>query len=104
MTAMSYPNTYRRRPRSVETFNHDGLELARRRSHSRGLPVTQIALFVIFALVFKLFLVLHMGQIAYVSKMNALATGNTFERIASELMVLDPVSNWIVAEAQDLMK
>ena len=104
MTAMTYQTASRRPNRSIESFNHDGLELARRRKHDGGLPIKQILLFALFVLAFKIFLALHMGMAAYGSKMNALAEGAGWERLAAKAMVLDPVSELIVTEMQAMLK
>ncbi len=97
---MAYQNSASRSRRSVESFNHDGMEIARRRSHRRGLPVTQILLFLLFLFMFRIFLVMHMGQVAYGAKMATLSEGTAIEQLAAQAMVLDPVSKWVIAEAR----
>ncbi len=100
---MSAYNSTSRLSRSVESFNHDGLELARRRKRRRGFPVGQIVLFAVFVLAFKVFLVVQMGPAAYGAKMNALAEGGTMERLAARAMVLDPVSELVVEELRKIL-
>ena len=82
---------------SLQSFNHDGLELARRkREKRREFPVRQVFLFVLAIVSFKIFLFLDMGGGAYGAKMEDLANGSTMERLASKAMTLDPVSKWLV--------
>ncbi|WP_216665230.1 hypothetical protein [Pseudoruegeria sp. HB172150] len=85
-----------RKAQSVESFRHDGIEIARRRQHRRSLPVRQIALFLLAVFAFKIFLFLQLGPVAYGGKMAELSQGGTFERIAAKVMVLDPVSELLV--------
>ena len=87
-----------RETRSIGSFNHDGLELARRRKHRRGLPLGHIALFALAVVAFKIFLVVQLGSATYGARMTALAEGGMLERVAAKVMILDPVSQWIVDE------
>ncbi len=84
------------RSRSVESFNHDGMELARRRRHRRVLPIRQILQFALAVLAFKIFLFIQIGAVAYNGKMAELSEGNMLERAAAAIMVLDPVSKGVV--------
>lgn len=87
------------RPRAVGplvSFNHDGVEIARRRPRRREWPVRQVVLFLVAVLSFKIFLFFDMGGGAYGAKVEELGRGNGFERIAARAMALDPVSRWLV--------
>ncbi|WP_049642360.1 hypothetical protein [Candidatus Rhodobacter oscarellae] len=90
--------TYAQRPfKSLETFNHDGIELVRVRPQKRReLPIRQFFLFALAVLSFKVFLFLNMGGAAYGAKVEEFAQGNTVERAAAWLMPLDPGSEWVV--------
>lgn len=81
---------------SLESFNHDGVEIARRRTQRRQLPLRQIALFLVAVLSFKIFLFLDMGGSAYGAKIEDLSQGAAWERLAARAMVLDPVSKWLI--------
>ncbi|MDF0599821.1 hypothetical protein P1J78_03655 [Psychromarinibacter sp. C21-152] len=83
------------RSSSVQSFNHDGLELARRKPHRRKLPVAKFVQFALAVFAFRLFLFLQMGALAYTAKMEALADGALLERLAGKAMALDPVTLYI---------
>lgn len=101
VATMGY-KTSARMSRSIESFNHDGMEIARRRTHRRVLPVRPFLLFALAVFAFKIFLVLQMGQASYGAKMAVLAEGTTMEQVAAKVMALDPVSQWIVDEIRVL--
>lgn len=82
--------------RSVESFNHDGVELARLRRHRRQLPWRQIWQFALAVLSFKIFLFFQMGAAAYGAKIAHLSEGGLIERIAAKAMILDPASMWLI--------
>ena len=81
---------------SLESFNHDGIEIVRRRSRRRALPLRQLCYFLLVVLSFKIFLFLNMGAAAYGAKIEEMSQGAGFERLAARAMVLDPVSQWFV--------
>ena len=81
---------------SLESFNHDGLEIARRKTKRRELPIRQIFLFLVAVLSFKIFLFLDMGGAAYGAKIEELSQGAAWERLAARAMVLDPASKWLI--------
>lgn len=93
-------NTVRLRSASLQSFNHDGLELARRRTHRRAFPLRQLALFGLAILAFKIFLYLDMGGAAYGAKVAELRAGEGIERLAGQAMALDPASKWLVTQLQ----
>ncbi len=82
--------------RSVESFRHDGMELALRRRHRRTLPLGHFALFLLACAAFRVFLCLELGTLTYETRQQQLADGNFLERVASAAMTLDPVSEWAV--------
>lgn len=87
----------------LESFNHDGIEIARRRNvRRRSLPLRQAVLFLLAVVSFKIFLMLHLGQATYGHKMATLAEGSAVERVAARAMVLDPLSHWVALELQRL--
>jgi hypothetical protein len=86
------PSTARR----LESFGHDGLEIARLRRHRRSLPVRQILLFLLAVISFKVFLFLNLGGAAYGAKVTELSEGILIERVAGYGMALDPVSKYLV--------
>lgn len=92
----SNANLARQQPASLESFNHDGTQIARRRNHRRQLPLRQIAYFLIAVVSFKVFLFFDMGAGAYGAKTKALLAGNSLEKLAGHAMQLDPVSLWFV--------
>ena len=81
---------------SVRSFNHDGVEIARRRRKRREFPLRQVLLFALAVVSFKIFLFLDMGAAAYGQKILDLGEGALLERLAARAMVLDPVSQWVV--------
>ncbi|WP_425052125.1 hypothetical protein [Psychromarinibacter sp. S121] len=85
-----------RHDHSVESFNHDGLELARRKKYRRTFPVGKFLQFMLAIFAFKIFLFLQMGPVAYAEKRHDLAESGTFGRIAAGAMALDPVSKKVV--------
>ena len=93
------PKSYEFHPqkfRSLESFNHDGFEIARRRTSRRGFPWRQIMYFLVAVVAFKVFLFFEMGAGAYGAKIEELKTGTSLEQYAAMAMTLDPVSQWIV--------
>ena len=83
--------------RSVESFGHDGLEIARRRRHSRGLPLVQFVQLTALFVALRIILCLQLGPAAYGAKAAELAEGGVLERFAGFAMRLDPVSLEIVS-------
>lgn len=81
---------------SVESFNHDGLELARRKKSRRSFPVAKLLQFMLAVFAFKIFLFLQLGPVAYAEKRNDLAESGAFGRVAAAAMALDPVSHKVV--------
>lgn len=81
---------------SLESFNLDGVEIARRKTRRREFPLRQVIFFLVAVLAFKVFLYFDMGGSAYGAKMAELAEGSTLERMASYAMVMDPASQWLV--------
>jgi hypothetical protein len=92
----SRPQTRLAPGHSLESFRHDGLQLARRRRHRRTLPLRHIALFLLACAAFRVFLCLELGAVGYESKRLELASGNPLDRVAAAAMALDPVSEWAV--------
>ena len=90
--------TYAQRPfKTVASFNHDGVELARvRKQRSSRLPIRHIVLFLLAIVSFKLFLNFDMGAAAYGAKIEEFSAGTVIEQAAAWAMTLDPVSQWIL--------
>lgn len=83
--------------KSLETFNHDGIELARvSKRKRRQIPIRHFLFFVLAVMSFKVFLYFEIGQVAYTQKMESLAAGTQIEQAASWAMQMDPVSTWII--------
>lgn len=82
--------------KTLESFNHDGFEVARRKPAPRGFPFRQVVYFVVAVVAFKVFLFFEMGAGAYGAKVQELQAGTTMEQIASVAMTLDPMSQWVV--------
>lgn len=82
--------------RSIQGFNHDGIELARRKSHRRGFPLAKFLQFALAIFAIKIFLFMQIGAVAYNTKMHELAEGNLLERVASKAMLIDPISYQII--------
>lgn len=77
---------------SVLSFNQDGLELARVKPKRREIAVWHmIALLYIF-LFFRLVVAADVGSAGYGARMQALSAGSLPERIAAQIMSLDPIS------------
>ena len=81
-------------------FDSNGILIVDEPKRRPGLPFRQIMLFFVAVAAFKIFLFLSMGAATYGSKTETLANGNTVERAAARLMVLDPVSSWLADEIQ----
>jgi len=88
--------TPKRQSVSLESFNHDGVQIARRRRRQRELPLRQVAYFLIAVVSFKIFLFFDMGAGAYGAKIDELMQGTKWERAAGWAMQLDPASQWVV--------
>jgi hypothetical protein len=80
----------------LESFNHDGVELARRRASQRGLPWRQFLYFAVAVLSFKVFLFFQMGAASYGAKAEELIAAGGAERFAGYVMQMDPVTEWVV--------
>lgn len=81
---------------ALESFSHDGVEIARRKPKRREWPIRQLFLFLVAVLSFKIFLFFDMGAAAYGAKINELSQGAVWEQVAARAMVLDPASKWLV--------
>lgn len=88
------------RLRAIESFNHDGVLIARRRKHRRSLPMREILLFLVAVVAFKVVLVFDMGAAGYGAKVAELSGGTTIEQWAGWAMRLDPVSQYIVDQVR----
>ena len=94
-TAQEY--TYAPQPfRTLESFNHDGVEIARRRKVRRGLPLRQFVYFAVAVISFKVFLFFEMGAASYGAKVEELIAAGGAERLAGYAMQLDPVTSFII--------
>ena len=94
-----YPGTGHRAG-AIESFNHDGVLIARRRKHKRSLPIREILLFLVAVVAFKLVLFFDMGGATYGAKAAELMAGSTIEQWAGWAMQLDPVSQFIVDQVR----
>lgn len=81
---------------ALESFNHDGVEIARRKTKRREWPIRHLFLFLVAVLSFKIFLFFDMGGAAYGAKIEELSQGAMWEQVAARAMVLDPASKWFV--------
>jgi len=95
-TKQTRPAFAQRPFKTVETFNLDGLELARVKSKRREIPLRQVFFFVLAIMSFKIFLFLDMGGAAYGAKIAELSSGTGLEQAAAWAMTLDPASEWFV--------
>ena len=81
----------------LESFNHDGVQIARQRARRRRtLPLRQVGFLLLAFLAFKVFLYLDLGPVAYAGKIEDLGQGSRWEQVAARAMALDPVSEWIL--------
>ena len=64
----------------------------------RELPFRSVMQFFLIGFFFKIFLFLNIGAVSYGTKIEALSDGNMAERAAARIMVLDPVSSWLIKE------
>lgn len=86
-----------KRFRDLESFNQDGLIIARFKGRRVWqLPLRQLLYFMIAVFSFKIFLFFEMGAVAYAQKIEDLSKGIIVERIAAKAMVLDPMSKWVI--------
>jgi len=77
---------------SIESFNHDNLELARARRRRRGLPLLHFAAFCYLVLVLRIVTIAGVGPGMYNARMAEMQRGNVVERAAAFLMQPDAVS------------
>ena len=61
----------------------------------RGLPVRGIVLALLAFLVFKGFLLAHLGALTYVDRVARLEAGNVVEQMGAWAMRPDPVTLWV---------
>lgn len=64
----------------------------------RGLPVRGIVLSLLAFLVFKGFLMVHLGALTYVERVAQLEAGNIVEQMGAWAMRADPVTLWIAQQ------
>ncbi|MCB1338721.1 MAG: hypothetical protein KDK10_15130 [Maritimibacter sp.] len=68
----------------------------------RGLPVRGIVLSLLAFLVFKGFLMAHLGALTYVDRVAALEAGNVVEQMGAWAMRADPVTLFIAQQIGSL--
>ncbi len=85
---------------TVASFNHDGLEIARVRSHRRWMPVWHFIFVVYMVLLIRLVVMIDIGPAAYANRIDQLESGTQIERLAARVMYLDPVSVEIANQAR----
>lgn len=90
--------SYAEKPfKSLESFQQDGIEVARRRRKSRFVfPTKQVLLFALAFLSYRIFLFFEIGANAYSEKLTEWASGGPAQKTLSFLMTLDPISMWII--------
>ncbi|MEL7115038.1 MAG: hypothetical protein AAGP08_05515 [Pseudomonadota bacterium] len=83
--------------KTLETFQHDGVEVARRRRRSKWrLPIREIVLFALAIVAFKVFLYIELGGAAYGAKVEQLLAAEGSERWAGYAMQIDPVTAFVI--------
>ena len=88
----------------VQLVERDGLlvPVARRQSR-RGFPFKGLLLILTGFLVFKGFLLAHLGHITYMDRVEKLAGGTTLEQAGAWAMTADPVTLWIAQQIGTLI-
>lgn len=94
-----HPQTFK----SLESFNHDGYQVARRRMRGGGIAWTHIAYLILAVISFKVFLHFEMGAAAYAAKVTELLAAEDWQRFAGMAMQLDPVTQWVIEQVQRVL-
>lgn len=76
----------------VLRFGGDGVELVRKRTNRRWLPLWHVIFFVYMALLIRLVIMADMGPGSYTARMAELENGTMIDKVAARVMAMDPVS------------
>ena len=80
------------------SVGRDGLIVFRPRRKRAGLPLRGILLTVLAFFGFKALVLLHLGEVSYVERADALAAGGMPEQVGGWLMQIDPVTRLIAEQ------
>lgn len=93
-----------RRSASVLSFNHDGLEIARVKTHRRRwLPFWHLLVFIYLVLLIRLVVLADLGPVGYAARMNEMNNGTLLERGAAKIMQMDPYSQQLAVRLRKAM-
>ncbi len=81
----------------------DGLIVFQPKRRRAGLPVRGILLTVVAFFAFKALVLLHLGDVAYSERADALAAGTVAEQVGAWVMQIDPVTHTIVTQIAPLL-
>lgn len=88
----------------VPSINHDGLIVARVRRSGPRFPWKGIALCFVAFFAFKGFLLVQLGQTTYAERVGKLETGTVVEQAGAYAMSADPVTRWVAAQIQSVLR
>lgn len=80
---------------SLQSFNHDALEIARRRRVRHAVPLQQFSAFVYLAFTLRILAMAEAGPGGYAYRIAEMRDGTLVERGAAVVMQADPVSQRI---------
>ena len=93
-----------RRSSSVLSFNHDGLEIARTRTEKRWLPIWHVVFLVYLILLIRLVAMAQIGPGGYAMRMDEMQNGNPAEKVAAQIMAMDPISQRLALQIRGGLK
>lgn len=83
---------------AVYSVNHDGLIISRPRRRGLRFPLQGVFFAIVGLMMFKVGLILALGQGTYAARINILAEGTVFERAGAWVMTADPATLWVAAQ------
>lgn len=90
------------RGRSFE-ITRDGLIVVKPKKIKPYIPARGLAMLIGALILFKAFLLLHLGPVTYLERIELLRSGSVIERGGAFVMQPDAVSTWVAAQIQGLL-
>ena len=90
--------------RYVNSVNHDGLVVARVRRRGPSFPWKGVALCFLAFFIFKGFMLAQLGEATYNDRVAKLQAGTVIEQTGAYVMSVDPVTNWVAAQIQSVLR
>lgn len=92
------------RSTAVVSFNHDGLEIARKKTERGWLPFGHLAIFLYLVLLLRLVTIADIGAASYESRMEKLEDGSFLERVTARVMFMDPWSRSLASDIRSNLR